>query len=197
MPCLGSEQSIASSTPSTRRSNLPVITIGGIAKQYLCPGWRLGWATISNDPMHRLAQVRQGMISLSQTVLGPNTLVQAALPAILLETPPSYYAELNATLENQAKSVCDIIEQRCPGLCVIKPQGAMYLMVRIDIERFPSFSDDRQFAEALIAEQQVVVLPGACFQAPNFFRIVFCAPESVLSEAVERIGEFCAKHVKA
>ena len=36
-------------------------------------------------------QVRQGLVSLSQRILGPNTLVQAALPDILKNTPPEFF----------------------------------------------------------------------------------------------------------
>jgi tyrosine aminotransferase len=40
----------------------------------------------------------------------------------------------------------------------------------------------------------VFVLPGACFGAPNFFRVVFTAPEAKLAEAFARIVAFCEAH---
>lgn len=43
-------------------------------------------------------------------------------------------------------------------------------------------------------EEAVFVLPGSCFGAPNFFRIVFTAPEAKLREAYDRIIEFCERH---
>lgn len=38
-----------------------------------------------------LHQVRPGLIALSQQILGPNTLIQGALPEILANTPQSFF----------------------------------------------------------------------------------------------------------
>jgi len=38
-----------------------------------------------------LQQVRPGLIALSQQILGPNTLIQGALPEILANTPQSFF----------------------------------------------------------------------------------------------------------
>lgn len=38
-----------------------------------------------------LQQVRPGLVALSQQILGPNTLIQGALPEILAKTPPSFF----------------------------------------------------------------------------------------------------------
>jgi len=42
----------------------------------------------------------------------------------------------------------------------------------------------------------VFVLPGSCFGAPNFFRVVFTAPEEKLAEAYARILAFVGAHKK-
>lgn len=44
-------------------------------------------------------------------------------------------------------------------------------------------------------EEAVFVLPGTCFGAPNFFRVVFTAPEEKLREAFDRIAAFCTSHL--
>ncbi len=82
--------------------DLPVFTVAGIAKQYLVPGWRMGWI-LTHDPKGYAKQVHSGFVSLSQEISGPNTLVQAALPKILHETPKEYYTGLNAQLEMQVR----------------------------------------------------------------------------------------------
>jgi len=45
-------------------------------------------------------------------------------------------------------------------------------------------------------QESVFVLPGSCFGAPNFFRVVFTAPQEKLGEAYARIAEFCEAHKK-
>lgn len=81
-----------------------------------------------------------------------------------------------------------------PGLRPIMPQGAMYLMVGIDIEHFPEFDDEMDFLQQLVREQSVFCLPGKCFQIRNYFRIVITVPADKIKEACERIAEFCDKH---
>ena len=45
--------------------------------------------------------------------------------------------------------------QAVPGLTVIVPQGAMYVMVGIDIGSFDSISNDLEFAQALLDEERL------------------------------------------
>ena len=80
---------------------------------------------------------------------------------------------------------------RVPGLSVSAPQGAMYLMLGLDAARF-GVRDDVDFSQQLLAQTNVFVLPGACFGAKDFVRIVFCAPRELLAEAYDRIDGFCA-----
>lgn len=39
-------------------SNVPVLTIGGISKKFVVPGWRLGWILV-HDPVGALDEVQQ------------------------------------------------------------------------------------------------------------------------------------------
>jgi tyrosine aminotransferase len=40
------------------------------------------------------------------------------------------------------------------------PQGAMYMMVGLDLQRFPQFPTEIQFVEQLVTEESVFCLPG-------------------------------------
>ena len=46
---------------------------------------------------------------------------------------------------------------------VIEPQGAMYMMVGVEVTRLSGIGDDVEFAKLLLAEENVEVLPGQCF----------------------------------
>ncbi len=175
--------------------NCPVLVFGGIAKQFLVPGWRVGWVQV-HDPTHVLDQVRSGLISMSQIVLGANSLVQSALPRIFSETSKDYYQQLNEQLESQAMQFTNRIS-KMEGLKVIVPQAAMYVMVQVQTEKFKDITDDVMFSQKLLQEEYVVVLPGQCFQAPNFFRVVFCASVAVINEACDRIESFVKRHLKS
>ena len=171
---------------------VPIITVGGIAKQYLVPGWRVGWL-ILNDQYDRMKSAFQGMISLSQVILGANSIVQDALPQILHETPAQYYLDLNAQLERQAMCCVNALSN-IEALNVVIPRGAMYILIGIKLDKLKNISDDVDFSRKLMREESVIVLPGQCFRAPNCFRIVCCAPEEIITEACGRIAAFCHRY---
>jgi len=72
-------------------------------------------------------QIRKGLVQLTQRVLGPCSLIQAALPSIL-STPQSFHNETVAKLQRNADCLYESIK-RIPGLNPIKPTAAMYMMV--------------------------------------------------------------------
>merc|ERR1711922_21005 len=63
------------------------------------------------------------------------------------------------------------------------------------MSRFPAFKNDLHFVESLVSEQSVFCLPGKCFNYPNYFRIVLTLPENLLSEACDRMLEFCSANL--
>lgn len=76
------------------------------------------------------------------------------------------------------------------------PDGAMYMMIGIDIEKFPEFDNELPFLQAMVREQSLFCLPGKCFDYPNYFRIVLTVPEHYVHEACIRMAEFCETHYK-
>ncbi|KAF9918028.1 hypothetical protein BX616_010553 [Lobosporangium transversale] len=174
-------------------TTVPVLAVGGLAKKYLVPGWRLGWLFIHDRNDIFGAEIRDGLNSLSQLILGPNSLVQSALQDILHNTDPAFYNDTRVQLEANAKMSTDILS-KVPGLKVIIPQGAMYVMIGINVAEFKDIENDIVFTEKLLGEESVMCLPGSVFQCPNFIRIVFTSPSEVLQEAYNRMAEFCARH---
>jgi hypothetical protein len=70
----------------------------------------------------------------------------------------------------------------------------MYMMVGIDTSKFRDLPNDVEFARLLVAEENLVVLPGSIFKCNNFVRLVICPPPEKLRDAVARITDFCARH---
>ncbi len=63
--------------------DVPVITVGGIAKEFLVPGWRVGWAIV-HDRHGILKDVTAGMFRLSQLTLGANAPIMVRHAAFVL-----------------------------------------------------------------------------------------------------------------
>jgi tyrosine aminotransferase len=72
-------------------------------------------------------------------------------------------------------------------------KGSMFMMVRVDMSRFPQFKTDLEFVEDLVSEQSVFCLPGQCFNYPNSMRLVLTLPLEMFQEACQRILEFCRR----
>ncbi|CAO3593482.1 unnamed protein product [Absidia cylindrospora] len=175
-------------------TEVPILSVGGLAKKWLVPGWRVGWIVV-HDRHHILDAVREGLLNLSQVVLGPNSVIQAALQDILHHTPETFYQETIEQLEKNTKISMDAVS-KIPGLKPVQPQGAMYMMVGIELEKFKDIGSDVEFSQKLLAEESVLCLPGECFTYPNFIRIVITPTVDRLEEAYKRMAEFCDRHTK-
>ncbi|TMS36731.1 hypothetical protein L596_003825 [Steinernema carpocapsae] len=170
---------------------VPVISCDGIGKRYLVPGWRLGWV-VCYDRYGSLAEVKKGMVALSQKIVGPCALVQGALPKILAETPQSFFDNIKSVLARNAQIVHDALS-KVPGLKPVRPQGAMYMMVGFDSK---NYGDETTFVQGLISEESVYCLPGGAFGAPGWFRLVLTYSDEVTVDACERLTQYCARHYK-
>lgn len=107
----------------------------------------------------------------------------------------SFNAHYSEVLRSNA-AICMEECAKCPELTCIQPRGAMYVMVRVELDRLVGFTDDTDFSSRLLVEENVFVLPGQCFNMPSYFRLVTCAPPEILREAIVRASEFCARHRK-
>ncbi|OWZ14532.1 Tyrosine aminotransferase [Phytophthora megakarya] len=185
---------------ATLTKTVPVVAVGGLAKQFLIPGWRVGWVMM-HDRNNVLNDVRSAYFKLSQNILGASSLIQSAIPDLLTPVPGSAEAQslvdfkkrYFATLENNAKFTIDALK-KISGLEVVVPQGAMYAMVKVNTDILTKIKDDFDLTQKLLDEESVFVLPGQCFGMTNYFRIVFSAPHEILADAYNRLAEFCSRH---
>ncbi|KAG5893202.1 hypothetical protein JTB14_025607 [Gonioctena quinquepunctata] len=70
----------------------------------------------------------------------------------------------------------------------------MYMLVEIEMDKFPMFQDGLEFAQKLMEDESVFCLPGECFAIPGFMRIVITVPEEVIKDACVRMAEFCERY---
>ncbi|EIE86910.1 tyrosine aminotransferase [Rhizopus delemar RA 99-880] len=179
---------------ATLTDSVPILSVGGLAKKWLVPGWRVGWILI-HDRNGVFAEIHEGLHQLAQIILGPNSLIQAALPDILEKTPASFYESTIQQIQDNVDLSMNVIG-RIEGLKPVTPQGAMYMMVGIEVEKFRDIESDVDFSAKLLAEENVICLPGECFKYPNFVRFVITPTMDRLEEAYKRIEEFCSRHRK-
>ncbi|MGH9510551.1 MAG: aminotransferase class I/II-fold pyridoxal phosphate-dependent enzyme [Terriglobales bacterium] len=164
--------------------DLPVVTFGGLSKNYLAPGWRVGWGIVSGDAS-----------AVRPYIEGVHRLLRARLSA----NHPEQYAIRVALTGSQEHliGVCEKLRTRrdltvkscnaIPGMSCVAPRGAFYAFPRIEIPE-----DDEAFVKELIRKKYVMVVHGSGFgQKPGtkHFRIVFLPDEATLTKAYAAIGE--------
>jgi aminotransferase len=78
------------------------------------------------------------------------------------------------------------------GLDLVEPRGAFYAFPRID----GCGLDDDMFAERLLLEEKVAVVPGSAFgeMGRGHIRICYAQNYDLLEEAMQRMSRFIARH---
>jgi len=176
----------------TLQPKVPLLTCDGISKRYLVPGWRLGWVIVQ-DVDGAFAQVRMAIRQLAQKIVGPCALMQGALPAILADTPPEFFQRTRDILAENVEIVLrELVD--VPGVTPIRAQGAMYMMIGVDIRSFPEFDCEESLIKALITEESLYCLPGSAFNSPGAIRFVMTHESQAMLEACRRLKSFCHRH---
>jgi len=171
--------------------DVPIITFGGLSKNYLVPGWRIGWGVVSGDAA-QLKPYIDGIQRILRARVCANHPEQYAIrPA--LEGPQDHLPAVIAKLRSRR----DLTVQWCnstPRVSCVSPRGAFYAYPRLDIPE-----PDEVFVKELLVKKHVLVVNGSGFgQKPGtkHFRIVFLPNEETLQKAYAGIGEFMRERYK-
>src|SRR5579864_517820 len=165
--------------------DVPCVTFGGMSKNYLVPGWRIGWGIVSGDEACVKAYI-EGVKRLLRARLCANHPEQYAIKAAL-EGPQDHLVEVKRKLRSRR----DLTQKWCeatPRVSCVAPRGAFYAYPRIDIPE-----SDEIFVKELIRQKHVMVVHGSGFgQKPGtqHFRIVFLPDEETLTKAYAGIADF-------
>ena len=165
--------------------DVPCITFGGMSKNYLVPGWRIGWGIASGEAAAIKPYV-EGIHRLLRARLCANHPEQYAIKAAL-EGPQDHLVEVRRKLRSRR----DLTQKWCestPRISCVAPRGAFYAYPKIDIPE-----SDEVFVKELIRQKHVMVVHGSGFgQKPGtqHFRIVFLPDEKTLRRAYTGIAEF-------
>ena len=164
--------------------DVPIITFGGLSKNYLAPGWRIGWGILSGEAS-AVMQYNDGIQKLLRARLCANHPEQYAIKAAL-EGPQDHLIEVRKKLRNR-RDLTVRWAKSTPRVNCVSPRGAFYAFPRIDIPE-----GDEVFVRELILQKHVMVVHGSGFgQKPGtkHFRSVFLPDEQTLTRAYAAIGE--------
>ncbi len=164
--------------------------VNGVSKAYAMTGWRIGYVAGPRNVISAMSSFQ------SQATSNPNSIAQyAAMKA--LQGDQSCVDAMVAQFEKRRDAMVEKINA-IPGLSCRKPQGAFYIMMNIK-QMLGKHYDGRMiessldFAELLLAEKQVALVPGVAFEAEGYCRLSYAVSMENILEGLSRIGEFVAE----
>jgi aminotransferase len=161
------------------------VHLGGMSKDYAMTGWRVGYALGPADLIGAMRKVHQYLIMSASTV-GQ----EAALAAMTDPRVDAYVEEMRASYDARRRLIVDGLNEI--GLTCFEPHGAFYA--------FPSVArtglDEHEFAERLLAEERVAVIPGSAFGrgGEGHVRCAYAASLENIEKALERMERFVRRY---
>jgi len=169
--------------------DVPIVTLNGISKSYVAPGWRLGWAIMSG-PKEIIGDYIEGVMKMVRARLCANHPEQYAIKPAL--EGPQDHIPINIAKMQERRDLTFKRLNEIKHLSCVKPRGAFYAFPKINLD-----IDDREFTMKLLEETQVLVVFGSGFgQKPGtaHFRVVFLPQMDILAKSYDKLEEFINKY---
>ncbi len=165
---------------ATRRRT---ILLGGFSKDYAMTGWRIGYACGPSD-------IIKGMVRIHQYTImsAPTTAQDAALTA--LSDGEKHVRRMLAEYDRRRRLMVGGFNRL--GLTTFEPHGAFYAFPNVTA----SGMDDETFAETLLREEHVAVVPGNAFGpgGEGYVRCCYATAYEQIEEALLRMERFMNRH---
>lgn len=156
--------------------------VNGVSKTYAMTGWRIGWIAGPE------AWVRASVKLQGQSTSNPTSIAQYAAVAAL-GLGADVLAEMVRVFEERRNRIVGLLNA-IPGVQCGTPQGAFYVFPDIREAIAGRWADDNAFADALIQQAKVAVVPGDGFGAPGFMRLSYATSMADIEKGLARIDAF-------
>ena len=161
------------------------VVVNGFSKTYAMTGWRMGYATGHPEIIAAMTKIHQFAI-----MSAPTQSQYAAIEA--LKSGDADIERMRDEYDARRRLITEGLI--AAGLSCYVPRGAFYVFPCIRSTGMTS----EEFAEKLLHEKRVAVVPGDAFGAcgEGFVRLSYAASVENITEALRRITEFVAEHKK-
>ena len=159
------------------------ILLGGFSKAYAMTGWRLAYTCARSELTEAMMKVHQYVM-----MSAPTPAQFAAIEA--LKSGEEDVRGMVAEYDRRRQLV--VSELNAMALTCAEPKGAFYAFPNIG----NSGMNDESFAERLLMEERVAVIPGSAFgeAGAGHVRICYAQRYDLLQEAMDRIHRFVDRH---
>jgi aspartate aminotransferase len=166
------------------------VTINGVSKAYAMTGWRIGYCGGPKELIAAMSTIQ------SQSTSNASSISQKAA-TVALTGDQACVAEMNAAFKARHEFVVHALNS-LPGVSCLPGAGTFYAFA--DVSRAIAAlgcRDDGEFAELLLNDAGVAVVPGSGFGAPGHMRISFACSMETLEKAMQRIGRLLTERIAA
>jgi len=176
----GVEHTCVSSLPDMKENT---ILLGGFSKAYAMTGWRVGYAAGRRDIIAAMTKIHQYTM-LCAPIMGQMAAIEALKTGE--ESATEMVEDYNRRRLVIVKGLNDI------GLSCFEPKGAFYAFPSIKSTGMTS----EEFAEQLLIEERVAVVPGTAFgeYGEGYLRCCYATSLNDIEEALTRMGKFVNRH---
>jgi aspartate aminotransferase len=154
------------------------IVVNGFSKPYAMTGWRLGYLAAPKDVAAKIDSLQSHSTSNATSFAQKGALAAYKGPQECVE-------EMRLEFDKRRLRMCELLDG-IPSLSYVKPQGAFYVMV--DISR--NGQSSVQFAEKLLEDQKVAVVPGVAFGDDKTIRLSYATSMENIEEGLKRLKKF-------
>ena len=164
------------------------VVINGVSKSYSMTGWRIGYAAGSGEIISAMSNLQ------SHSTSNPTSISQAAaLEAI--RGPQDKVAKMVGEFKKRRDFMVSKLN-KIKGISCLKPQGAFYAFADIsDILEKGKAENSVSFAEILLGEANVAVVPGSAFGDDGCIRLSYATSMENIEEGLDRIKQFIEKNL--
>ncbi len=165
------------------------VIINGVSKTYSMTGWRIGYAIGDKKIIAAMTSIA------SQSTSNPTAVSQiAAIEALTGEQ--ATVETMRQAFEKRLNTIYEEVAA-LPGFKLAKPQGAFYLFPNIkEAMDLGGYTNVTTWVNDLLEQEQVALVTGEGFGAPENVRLSYSSSLEDLEEAVIRIRRFIEKSQK-
>lgn len=175
----GVEHTCFASLPGVKEQT---ILLGGFSKAFAMTGWRIGYIAANEQLIEAMLKIHQ------YTMLCVPTMSQmAAIEA--LRSAEDDVAKMVKEYDRRRRFIVKKLNEI--GLPCFEPKGAFYAFPSIEATGMSS----EEFAERLLMEERVAVVPGSAFGqcGEGFVRCCYATSLTNIEEALKRMERFVKK----
>jgi aspartate aminotransferase len=166
------------------------VTINGVSKAYAMTGWRIGYCGGPKEVIQAMSTIQ------GQSTSNASSISQKAA-TVALTGDQSCVAAMNAAFKERRDFVVRALNA-LPGVSCLPGAGTFYAFAEVSRAMGAlGCRDDNEFAELLLKEAGVAVVPGSGFGAPNHMRLSFACSMATLEKALARIARLLTERVAA